>query len=152
MTQDETGIWERQGAAWGFSMDLTHAPNHIILTMRGQASEARNRALIELMQELLPRATDDEGFFYPLIVDLRQSGNPSMANLRLGRDVLQSFGAWLLYGVVVLDPHRRDSGLARNILSILEKLTAGQRLAVAGSMEEALLKVRTFHDHYEKAG
>lgn len=152
MTPDESGVWERRGATWGFTLDLTPAPEYIILTMRGQASEARNEALMVMMQELLPQATDDEGFFYPLIVDIRHTGNPSMANVRLGREILQAFGAWLLYGVILLDPLRRDSSLARHLLSILEKLTAGQRFAVANSMEEAVLKVRTFRDRYERTG
>lgn len=150
----ETGderIVEERGAEWSFTYDLRAVPEYNLMVLRGKATATRNRKLLEAMQRTVHLSNGPDGTFYPTIVDIRLEGNPSMATMQAGQELMQMFGPRILYTVFVIDPHRRDTTVFRHILGILEKLTAGQRFTLTTSMEEAVEKVRVYHARHAHA-
>lgn len=151
MGGDEERVVEEKGAEWSFTYDLRAVPDYNLMVLRGKATATRNRKLIEAMQRTLPLSNGPDGTFYPTIVDIRLEGNPSMATMQAGQELIRAFGSRILYTVFVMDPHRRDTVVFRHILGILETLTAGQRFTLTTSMEEAVEKVRAYHERHALA-
>jgi hypothetical protein len=135
-------------ATWSFTFDLSHLPDYSTLTMRGKACDARTQRLIEAMRAHLAQITNAEGKFVPTIIDLREEGPATFASLKAGQQLAQAFPGMMEFTTFILSPSRRDASMYQNILFLLDKVTPDDQFTTAFSIEEAVEKVRQFHQRH----
>jgi hypothetical protein len=144
MSEESDWITEVWGPGWFFRYDTTHAPEYVLLTMRGQPTIERTERVIHLLHHYRARTMLPSGEVCPLITDLSQDGLPSATVLEGIYRRMLPINPQLSYHVCVLDPYRPD---AERLHLALEGLGLGlsPKVTAAASLSEALAKVREFH-------
>lgn len=137
---------EVQGGKWLIRLDWSEAPTFWRMVLVGQTTGRRNAALAEAVHQCRPHLTDSSGMFYPLLIDARQEGQPSMAGMEGGKEMLNEFGRNLRHVVFLIDPTSRQAlVLTRAVLSVLGMVlqaVAGIQFEIATSEEDARTRLR----------
>ncbi|MBA3534006.1 MAG: hypothetical protein H0T73_18960 [Ardenticatenales bacterium] len=145
---EEPQIIEAEGDGWSVTLDMTAAPEYVMLTQRGKATTERAQTRLQILRTHLPRYLLPDGHYCPLIADQLKQATPSMASLKSSRSFLETFSGRLGYIVFLVEPERITHHLMAMNIEMLDKLLPG-RYAFVTSMEEAKERVRAFHERQE---
>lgn len=141
MSSHEASHYEVQGGKWLVRLDWSETPTFWRMELVGQTAGRRNAALAEAIHHCRPHLTDASGMFYPLLIDARQEGQPSMAGMEGGKEMLNEFGRNLRHVVFLIDPTSRQAlVLTRAVLSVLGMVlqaVAGIQFEIVTSEQDA---------------